>query len=72
MIVTILQTFVDAPKGRTEKRYSAGDIITMSKGDFDRITEQNKALLFDGKKFMGIGKCYPCQRNKNRNTKTKK
>lgn len=70
MIVTILQTFVDAPKGRTEKRYSAGDVVTMSKADFDRIGEQNKNLLFDGKKNLGIGICYPCRRNKN--TKTKK
>lgn len=66
MIVTVLQTFVDTPQGRDEKRYTAGDIISMSKADYDRIIKQQPALLFEGKKKMGIGTCYACKGHKNR------
>lgn len=66
MIATVLQSFVDAPKGRPETRYSAGDVISIAKADFERITGQNKDLLFDGKKDLGIGTCYACSRNNKR------
>ena len=45
MIVTVLQSFVDAPTGRTETRYTAGDVVSMASADFERITGQNKTLL---------------------------
>lgn len=66
MIVTVLQTFVDVPKGRNEKRYTAGDVISMAKADYERIIKQNPALLFEGKKKMNVGTCYACRGHKNR------
>lgn len=66
MIVTVLQSFVDAPKGRKETRYTAGDVISMSVADFERITGQNKNLLYEGKKDLGIGTCHACSRNSNK------
>ena len=69
MIVTVLQSFVDAPKGRAETRYTAGDVVSMATADFERITGQNKNLLYDGKKDLGIGTCYACSRNNKRKQK---
>lgn len=66
MIVTVLQSFVDAPKGRKETRYTAGDVVSMAAADFERIKKQDKNLLYDGKKDLGIGTCYACSRNKKR------
>lgn len=40
MIVTVMQTFVDAPKGREEKRYNLGDVVSISKQDYERIISQ--------------------------------
>lgn len=64
MIVTILATFVDAPKGREEKKYFAGDVVSLSTADFERISSQNKNLLRKGKHNLGTGICYPCMRTK--------
>lgn len=69
MIVTVLRTFVDAPKGRAKKRFSAGDLVSISKNDFERISSQNKDLLAEGDKRWGEGKCLPCKKKKNTNTK---
>lgn len=66
MIVTVLKTFVDAPSGRDEKQYTAGDVLNMAKADFERITRQNASLLFEGKKNLGIGTCHACKRNNKR------
>lgn len=60
MIATVKVTFVDAPKGRKERKYLAGDVIDISKDDFDRISAQNAELLSEGKTDMGTGICYPC------------
>lgn len=64
MITTILMTFVDAPAGRQEVKYSAGDVVNISKADFERISSQNKNLLKEGKHDLGTGICYPCIRQK--------
>lgn len=75
MIATVKVTFVDAPKGRTEKRYLAGDVVSMSAEDFERITGQNKDLLVEGKHKIGNGVCHPCQKatkRSNKNTNSKK
>lgn len=66
MIVTVLQSFVDAPKGRNATRYTAGDVVSMAVADFERITGQNKNLLYEGKKDLGIGTCHACSRNNKR------
>lgn len=71
MIVTIMATFVDAPKGKDEKKYFAGDVVSLSTSDFDRISSQNKNLLKKGKHNLGTGICYPCMRNKKKTTNDK-
>ena len=63
MIATVTKTFVDAPKGRKEKRYSYGDVISISKSDYERITQQQPDALKEGKLNLGVGVCYPCRAN---------
>lgn len=60
MIATVLQTFVDAPAGREEKKYFVGDVISIAKNDYERITKQGDGLLKEGKHNLGTGICYPC------------
>lgn len=63
MDATILRSFVDQPKGRQPKRYSAGDVVSMSQNDFDRIQEQSGGkYLKEGRHPFGNGVCYPCQK----------
>ena len=63
MDATILRSFVDQPKGREPKRYSAGDVVSMSQNDFDRIQEQSGGkYLKEGRHPFGQGVCYPCQK----------
>lgn len=69
MIATVLATFVDSPKGREAKKYSVGDVVSISKNDFERITSQNKALLVEGKKDLGTGICYPCRSKRKKQQK---
>ena len=72
MDATILRSFVDHPKGREPKRYSAGDVVSMSQNDFDRIQEQSGGkYLKEGRHPFGNGVCYPCQK-KSVQTKKKK
>lgn len=66
MIVTVMQTFVDAPKGRQEKRYNLGDVVSISKPDYERIISQAPGALVEGKRNIGQGICHACTRNKNR------
>lgn len=74
MDVTILRSFVDEPKGRTAKRYQVGDVVSMSKNDFDRIQEQSGGkYLKEGRHVFGNGVCHPCQKKTELATlKTKK
>lgn len=60
MIVTILETFVDEPKGRKQRKYNYGDIVDMSANDYERISGQQPSYLFKGKKDLGVGACEPC------------
>lgn len=62
MIATVMQTFVDEPKGKEAKRYEVGDIISIAKADFDRIKGQQPEYLAEGKIDLGIGICYPCRK----------
>lgn len=66
MIATIMATFTDAPEGREEKTYFVGDVVSMSKGDFDRIHGQNPNLVKEGKINLGTGICYPCLKGASR------
>lgn len=74
MDATILLSFVDYPKGKKNKgaiRYKAGDVVSMSKEDFDRIQSQsNGRYLKEGRFPFGDGTCYPCQKSKNATEKT--
>lgn len=73
MDATILRSFVDQPKGRESKRYSAGDVVSMSQNDFDRIQEQSGGkYLKEGRHPFGQGVCYPCQKSKSKPAVKKK
>lgn len=60
MIVTILETFVDEPKGRKQRKYNYGDIVDMSASDYDRISAQQPTFLEKGQHDLGVGNCEPC------------
>lgn len=72
MEATILRSFVYEKKGAPQIRYSAGDVVSMSKNDFDHIQERSGGkYLKEGRHPFGDGVCYPCQK-KTVQTKKKK
>lgn len=63
MEATILRSFVYEKKGSPQIRYSAGDVVSMSKNDFDHIQERSGGkYLKEGRYPFGNGVCYPCQK----------
>ena len=62
MIVTVLETFVDEPKGRKARKYNYGDVVDMSKSDYERISSQQPSYLKEGKEDLGAGTCEPCNK----------
>lgn len=63
MDATVLTTFFDR---KTGKRFEAGDVVSISANNFDRITSQGK-FLKKGRHPFGNGTCHPC----NKKTKNK-
>lgn len=69
MKATILISFVDEPTGRPSKRYSIGDVVSMSQDDFDRIQAQTGGkYLKEGVHPFGRGVCHPCEQVKEKKT----
>lgn len=58
MTATVLRTFLDKKRN---KRYSAGDVVSISSADFDRINQQGNYLK-EGRHRFGSGVCHPCKR----------
>lgn len=58
MTATVLITFIDRKKN---KRFSAGDVVSISSADFERINKQGNYLK-EGKHRFGSGVCHPCKR----------
>lgn len=56
MEATVLMTFFDS---KLQKRFSVGDVVSISRNDFDRITAQGKYLK-QGRHRFGGGICHPC------------
>lgn len=55
-------TFVDRAGN---KRYEYGDVINISRKNFERINEGRQfPLLTEGKIDLGVGTCYPCTKKK--------
>lgn len=58
MEATVLSTFVDR---KLNKRFDSGDVVNISKNDFDRISAQGKYLKA-GRHRFGSGICHPCSK----------
>lgn len=58
MTATVLTTFLDKKNG---KRFSIGDVVSISSADFERINKQGDYLK-QGRHRFGTGICYPCKR----------
>lgn len=58
MEATVLITFVDR---KTNKKYSAGDVVSISAANFERINDQGQYLK-EGRHRFGSGVCHPCNR----------
>ena len=62
MDATVLLDFSDTKLG---KRFYAGDVVSISAKDFDRITGQGNYMK-KGRHRFGSGVCYPCKRKINK------
>ena len=60
MLATVLVTFIDRSKS---KRYDSGDVVSISKVDFERINKYGNYLK-EGRHRFGSGICRPCQKRK--------